>query len=187
MDEKVKELYLAHHGVKGQKWGIRRYQNEDGTLTAEGQARYGDKKTYNGKGTVGSFLSKDWGVGLLRNYEERNSKKQMKDKSLTEEERAKVEKRYKAQEAKNRNLEAYMKHTSTAKLVMQNLLLSPVGAMRYHQARARGSGRIASFFESGIDPLGLTLSLIKNKKRYGKAIVLGDREEGINFKENMDE
>lgn len=32
--------YLAHHGVKGQKWGVRRYQNEDGTLTAEGQNRY---------------------------------------------------------------------------------------------------------------------------------------------------
>lgn len=25
-----------HHGVKGQKWGIRRYQNEDGSLTAKG-------------------------------------------------------------------------------------------------------------------------------------------------------
>ena len=34
------EHYLAHHGVKGQKWGVRRYQNEDGTLTAEGKARY---------------------------------------------------------------------------------------------------------------------------------------------------
>lgn len=33
------ELY--HHGVKGQKWGVRRYQNEDGTLTEEGKQRYG--------------------------------------------------------------------------------------------------------------------------------------------------
>lgn len=30
-------LYLAHHGVKGQKWGVRRYQNEDGSLTPEGK------------------------------------------------------------------------------------------------------------------------------------------------------
>lgn len=33
--------YLAHHGVKGMKWGIRRYQTENGTLTAEGRKRYG--------------------------------------------------------------------------------------------------------------------------------------------------
>ena len=32
------ELY--HHGVKGMKWGIRRYQNKDGSLTAEGEKRY---------------------------------------------------------------------------------------------------------------------------------------------------
>ena len=31
---------LYHHGIKGQKWGIRRFQNEDGTLTAEGRQRY---------------------------------------------------------------------------------------------------------------------------------------------------
>jgi hypothetical protein len=35
---KLNELY--HHGIKGQKWGIRNYQNEDGTLTAEGYERY---------------------------------------------------------------------------------------------------------------------------------------------------
>ena len=34
------ELY--HHGVKGQKWGVRRYQNEDGSLTAAGKKRYGE-------------------------------------------------------------------------------------------------------------------------------------------------
>ena len=29
--------YLAHHGVQGQKWGVRRYQNKDGSLTAAGK------------------------------------------------------------------------------------------------------------------------------------------------------
>lgn len=31
---------LSHHGIKGQKWGVRRYQNSDGSLTPEGQVRY---------------------------------------------------------------------------------------------------------------------------------------------------
>lgn len=35
------ELY--HHGIKGQKWGVRRYQNSDGSLTAEGREHYGIK------------------------------------------------------------------------------------------------------------------------------------------------
>lgn len=34
---------LMHHGIKGQKWGIRRYQNPDGTLTEAGKKRYYDK------------------------------------------------------------------------------------------------------------------------------------------------
>lgn len=32
------ELY--HYGVKGMHWGVRRYQNQDGTLTAAGKKRY---------------------------------------------------------------------------------------------------------------------------------------------------
>ena len=37
----MSEGYLTHHGIKGQRWGIRRYQNPDGTLTKEGKERYG--------------------------------------------------------------------------------------------------------------------------------------------------
>lgn len=48
--------FLAHHGVKGQKWGVRRYQNEDGSLTSEGKQRYSKStdsvKTSNGETLV---------------------------------------------------------------------------------------------------------------------------------------
>lgn len=37
------ELY--HHGVKGMKWGVRRYQNPDGSLTPEGRKRAAKKQT----------------------------------------------------------------------------------------------------------------------------------------------
>ena len=36
------ELY--HHGIKGQRWGVRRFQNPDGTLTKEGVLRYKAKE-----------------------------------------------------------------------------------------------------------------------------------------------
>ena len=36
---------LQHHGILGMKWGIRRYQNEDGSLTSAGRKRYSDTET----------------------------------------------------------------------------------------------------------------------------------------------
>ena len=38
----IKTDELQHHGIKGQKWGVRRFQNKDGSLTPAGEKRYGD-------------------------------------------------------------------------------------------------------------------------------------------------
>lgn len=40
-EEYYNNLYLAHHGIKGQKHGRRRWQNEDGSLTPAGREHYG--------------------------------------------------------------------------------------------------------------------------------------------------
>ena len=49
MDKRTNRSYLYHHGIKGQKWGVRRYQNEDGTLTKEGRARLCDEYEFSGE------------------------------------------------------------------------------------------------------------------------------------------
>jgi hypothetical protein len=38
--------YVAHFGIKGMKWGVRRYQNNDGSLTSAGKSRYNKKSDH---------------------------------------------------------------------------------------------------------------------------------------------
>ncbi len=71
------DKHLEHHGIKGQKWGVRRFQNSDGSLTPAGRERYGSEEgspnsdgSYkvqrsNGKAPNGRFEDKfkeDWDV-----------------------------------------------------------------------------------------------------------------------------
>lgn len=43
----ISEGELYHYGIKGQKWGVRRYQNDDGSLTPSGKKRYSDDSQIN--------------------------------------------------------------------------------------------------------------------------------------------
>lgn len=68
-----RELY--HHGIKGQKWGVRRYQNEDGSLTDAGLKRYAkeqEKKIHK--------IEKESYKSLVNAYNAKNKADQLKRK-----------------------------------------------------------------------------------------------------------
>ena len=52
---------LTHHGIKGQKWGVRRFQNKDGSLTPAGKKRYDDNDIVVRKGDeIHRIIPKEW-------------------------------------------------------------------------------------------------------------------------------
>ena len=62
---------IQHHGIKGQKWGVRRFQNEDGSLTPAGRDRYGVGDDYvvkSGAKTQRFTTNRDEEIGGERKY-----------------------------------------------------------------------------------------------------------------------
>lgn len=51
---------IAHHGIKGQKWGVRRYQNPDGSLTPDGLRRYGHMLENKNDSSKTRAVKADW-------------------------------------------------------------------------------------------------------------------------------
>ena len=221
---------LAHYGVPGQKWGVRRYQNPDGTLTPEGLERYGGTRDRGDKGLVkkwtlgsesGNYAFAKWrerrhvknlekaknskgrnakairdidsvlesdNPALKRVFtpEERNKLKEQREKMVKQDEARrqkkidKYESKLAAQSAANKNLDAYRRHSSTAKLVMQNCMGFGLGGTAYRHARARGEDRINSLLEV-VPGVGTILRMTRDKKAYGKYIVYVEPEENAYY------
>ena len=112
--------YLEHHGIKNQKWGVRRFQNPDGSLTAAGRIRYGvqgvqkatanvGKAVFNVGKTAGSKVAtsakkaiaakKEKDLAAKKEKASKNRDSVLKNKDLfTSQELAELEKRFKVED-----------------------------------------------------------------------------------------
>lgn len=94
--------YLEHHGIKGQKWGIRRFQNADGSLTPDGKKRYGvnDKKV-------------KYKVKLQSPFEKKQEKLARKEQRMSEKEE--IQRRKNELKERQKNLKNLGKSKETIK------------------------------------------------------------------------
>lgn len=153
------ELY--HHGIKGQKWGVRRFQNEDGSLTAAGRERYGSSLGEYGtqkQGAIRKLATGDWALGSKRIGERREQalKNKIEKKQAQGKDTSKLESKYEVQKTRNVARDIYNSHQSTGKLVAQSLILGEFGADAYRSARGRGKSIIES---SAGTALGIALQM----------------------------
>lgn len=75
---------LQHHGTKGMKWGVRRYQNKDGSLTAAGRVRYGAAKVGEAAKKVGSYVKAKRAEKVRKERAKITSSRKLTDDELRE-------------------------------------------------------------------------------------------------------
>ena len=170
---------LSHYGVKGQKWGERRYRNEDGSLTAEGREHYGIGEMTEAKRRYG-------GDNMRRSFAKWREKRhaQNLEKAKASGDQRKIDKyrsKLIAQRKANRDMDKYLKNESENKLVRQNAFAIATGSKsivhKYRQARARGESGAKAFIESAVPIYGAIKRAQRNKAKYGKRIVWSGLEE----------
>lgn len=126
--------YMSHAGTKGMKWGVRRWQNPDGTLTAAGREHYG-YGTARKKSSVGEFkkkVAKKFQAVKAKHNERRVEKKLMKGTNLSGSNEKKAKRRLSS-------LSDDELKKLTTRLKAENALLSEIATKEQNITNARNA------------------------------------------------
>lgn len=161
-------LYLVHHGIKGQKWGVRRFQNEDGSLTSAGRKRYDSEGIKVSRAAKRSYKMADFYNQMYKEdvaWDAQHAKKdaqRVKEGKITErraQENAALRKeavdewKQAANESKqvgdrtqeyHANAVKYWRNMSVGKKVGTTLLYGPFGAQQYVALKGQGNSTVVS-------------------------------------------
>lgn len=148
------ELY--HHGILGQRWGHRRFQNEDGSWTPEGRERYGE-----GEGPRKAAKPKvDARAKARASFEEKKYKMYMKSKEQ------RLKDKIAAKEERNRVREA----AKTQRL------------LKKEQSKVEQQGRSAQIFgktkKMSDDDLQSAINRLKLEAEYNKSYAIASKPNG---------
>lgn len=129
--------YLAHFGIKGMRWGVRHFQNEDGSLTNAGRNRYGEGEKVSFRNKLNDRDSRNWDkkdAGKLSEEElSRRIKKLQTEKAYM---KAIENSRYNRPEARRRVAKKIAKYALISAAVAGAVGASLVGVEVYQGVKA---------------------------------------------------
>lgn len=148
---------LHHAGIKGMKWGVRRFQNPDGSLTEAGKKRYerdtkdlSDKKKAKAKPDVDKWVKDDLNAGRRLSDESANMARKLKDindSSMRNKPKAKMDlSKMSDQEMRNQ--------------INRELLERQYNDMFAPKKVSKGKQFVSKAFEIGVATLGVTSSAL---------------------------
>lgn len=128
-----KEDYLAHWGIRGMKWGVRRFQNRDGSLTPSGKKRYG--ATEKEKKRAQTDWRKD---GYTSKATLKLEKKRLRKQKKTGESTTQYDKKLEASKEFDKKYSEVRKNMPKGKKVTNALLSGIYGSHNYASQIASG-------------------------------------------------